>query len=93
MFDKKTIDTYSSHGGMMRNRTEEIRSFAVIAEDGRSYMIFEFQEFISAASHANANAETAGLKFYRTSDGKAVSSLGNGRFIIIEDRVEVSRLA
>jgi len=77
----------------MRNRTEEIGSFSAISKDGRSYMIFEFQEFISAASHANANAEIASLKSYRTSDGKAVSTLGNGRFIIVEDRVEVSRLA
>lgn len=93
MLDKMAIETYSSYGDMMRNRTEEIRSFAAIAEDGRSFMISEFQEFISAVSHANANAEVAGLKFYRTSDGKAVSTLGDGRFTIVGERVEVSRQA
>ena len=57
--------------------------FTARGDDGRSYTIYEYTDFIEARSHDDPTLESRGLKELRTPDGMAVNWQGKGVYQIL----------
>ena len=68
----------------MKRRTG---TFMVDGNDGRSYTIYIYTDFINAGTLDDPRAEIEGLKELRTSDGKAVNRLSKGEYQVVQTGV------
>jgi hypothetical protein len=67
-------------GGAMKRRTG---IFTARGDDGQSYTIYEYTDFIEARSHDDPTAQSPGLTELRTRDGMAVNWRGKGVYQIL----------
>ena len=56
--------------------------FVVITDTGEKYLVYEYTDFIDADSFQNPKATIHGLKEFRTFDGKAVTFVEEGSYMI-----------
>lgn len=72
-------------------QTRKTGQFVAVADDGRTFTIEEFTNFIDAGSMENPIAEIEGLKGLRTSDGMHVNVLGDGEYKIVETGLKLRK--
>lgn len=65
-------------------------TFTAKGDDGRTYTVVVYTNFISAASHDDPHAEIEGMKSLRTSDGHHVNRLGQGSYQIVATGVKLT---
>lgn len=73
----------------MERKTDE---FTVRTDEGETYVIYEFTNFVEVGDFENPNAVVQGLKRLSTSDGMPVNFRGNGLYEIVELGVVARRV-
>ena len=66
------------------SRIQEIERFSTRIDNGKEYIIIQYQEYIDASSFDNPNAEIEGLKSLRTDDGLHVNFIDSKTFKVVE---------
>ena len=66
------------------NREVMVNRFLAQTDNGKRYTIFEYQEYIPAASLPHPNAEIPSLKRWDTSTGRHVNNIDSETFQIVE---------
>jgi hypothetical protein len=64
-------------------RIEETDRFECVDEDGNSYPIIEFTEFVEAGTWGGRGGELEGNKFFELEDGAPVNRINAGEFRIV----------
>ena len=71
-------------GGYYLKREIEIDRFPVKTDNGKQYIIVQYQEYIPNGSFDNPQSETAALKSFFTSTGLLVNRIDSETFQIVE---------
>ncbi len=66
------------------NRTAVINRFSARANNGKEYVIIEYQKYIDAGAGDHPNDEIPGVKDYRTTTGLQVVYIDSETFKILE---------
>ncbi len=65
-------------------RIQESDRFLAKTDNGKEYIIIQYQEYIDVSSHDNPNDEIEGLKSLRTDDGLHVNVIDSKTFKVVE---------
>ena len=73
----------------IKKKTNE---FKTQSPEGKTFMIYEFTEFLDAGNFEEPNAKVEGLKSFNTADGKHVNFISEGEYKIVETGVILRRV-
>ena len=73
----------------IKKKTNE---FKTQSPDGKTFMIYEFTEFLDAGNFEEPNVKVEGLKSFNTADGKHVNFISEGEYKIVETGVILRRV-
>jgi hypothetical protein len=75
----------------MAKYTRENRRFRCQGDDGKSYVLVEYQDVIDAGTYDNPHAKVLGLKSLTTDRGDAVNFLTDDTFQVVRTGVRLQK--
>lgn len=65
-------------------------TFNAVSDEGVTYVIHEYTEFVDAGSFGDPNRTVEGLKELRTSNHEAVNRIKKGKYVILSPFGEIA---